>query len=215
MFSMLTKEETEHVKSKIIRKSYSKGETVFLEGDNWDKLYIISRGKLKVFKLTKEGKEQILYILSEGEFMGDMNLLKQGRYDFNAAALEDVELCTLNKESFEKLIKAYPTMMIEVLEVMHDRILSLEELIKTLSTKDVEARLAAMLLSFINNFGETTEKGVEIDLPLNREDMANYIGITRETISRKLNNLQDEGVIELIGNKKLIIKKPDILKERS
>ena len=102
-----------------------------------------------------------------------MNLLKQGRYDFNAAALEDVELCTLNKESFEKLIKAYPTMMIEVLEVMHDRILSLEELIKTLSTKDVEARLAAMLLSFINNFGETTEKGVEIDLPLNREDMAN------------------------------------------
>ncbi len=215
MFSMLTKEETEHVKSKIIRKSYGKGETVFLEGDNWDKLYIISKGKLKVFKLTKEGKEQILYILSEGEFMGDMNLLKQGRYDFSAAALEDVELCTLNKESFEKLIKTYPTMMIEVLEVMHDRILSLEELIKTLSTKDVEARLAAMLLSFINNFGETTEKGVEIDLPLNREDMANYIGITRETISRKLNNLQDEGVIELIGNKKLIIKKPDILKERS
>lgn len=213
IFSGLREEQLKEISSLIVRRKYKKGQVIFFEGDVLNKLYIIHRGKVKIYKYTKEGKEQILYILSEGEFIGDMHLLKSEKSEFNAEALEDVMICTFTKEDFENIIKNNPAITMNVLEKMHDRILSLENLVKTLSTKDVESRLASMLIGFGENFGVETKEGVEISIPLNREDMANFIGITRETISRKLTALADDGAIELIGNKKIIIKDMKSLKE--
>lgn len=213
IFSGLNDEELLEISKLIERRRYKKGQVIFFEGDIFNKLYIIHRGKVKIYKYTKEGKEQILYILSEGEFIGDMHLLKSGAAEFNAEALEDVTICTFTKENFEAIIKTSPAITFNILEKMHDRIVNLENLVKTLSTKDVESRLAAMLISFGDSFGEPTEAGIEINTPLNREDMANFIGITRETISRKLTSLAEEGIIELIGNKKIVIKQLDSLKE--
>lgn len=98
-------------------------------------------------------------------------------------------------------------------EVIHDRLISLEDLIQNLSTNDVEVRIASMLLNLAKDFGVEGEDGIIIELPLNREYMANYIGITRETMSRKLTSLQDENVIELVGNKKIIIKNKTYFKD--
>jgi CRP/FNR family transcriptional regulator, anaerobic regulatory protein len=212
IFSILQEDQIDEVVSKIVTRNYKKGQIIFFEGDVADKLYIISQGKIKVFKYTKEGKEQILYILSSGDFIGDLSLLKKGKFDFNAEALEDTAICTLAKEDFDYIVTTNPKITLKILEDVHDRLISLENLVQSLSTKDVEARIAALLLSFIKNFGSETEEGILVDLPLNREEMGNYIGITRETISRKLTSMQDEGIIELIGNKKLLIKDMDSLK---
>lgn len=213
IFSILQEDQIDEVVSKIVTRNYKKGQIIFFEGDTADKLYIVSQGKVKVFKYTKEGKEQILYILSSGDFIGDLSLLKKGKFDFNAEALEDTSICTLAKEDFDYIVTTNPKITLKILEDVHDRLISLENLVQSLSTKDVEARIAALLLSFIKNFGSETEDGILVDLPLNREEMGNYIGITRETISRKLTSMQDEGIIELIGNKKLLIKDIDSLKE--
>jgi CRP/FNR family transcriptional regulator, anaerobic regulatory protein len=212
IFSVLHEPEIDEVVSKIVTRNYKKGQILFFEGDVADKLYIVSNGKIKVFKYTKEGKEQILYILSSGDFIGDLSLLKKGKFDFNAEALEETSVCTLAKEDFDHVLATNPEITLKILEDVHDRLVSLENLVQSLSTRDVEARIASLLLSFIKNFGSETEEGVLVDLPLNREEMGNYIGITRETISRKLTSMQDEGIIELIGNKKLLIKDMDTLK---
>jgi CRP/FNR family transcriptional regulator len=211
IFSVLEEDEISEVVRKITTRKYKKGQMIFFEGDVADKLYIVSNGKMKVFKYTKEGKEQILYILSNGDFIGDLSLLKRGKFEFNAEALEDTAICTLSKEDFDNVVRSNPEIPIKILENVHDRLLSLENLVQSLGTKDVEARIAALILSFVKNFGSDTKDGVVIDLPLNREEMGNYIGITRETISRKLTAMQDEGVIELIGNKKLLIKDIELL----
>lgn len=213
IFSILEEKEISEVVEKITTRRYKKGQMIFFEGDIADKLYIVSSGSMKIFKYTKEGKEQILYILTNGDFIGDRSLLKRGKFDFNAEALEDSSICTLSKEDFDNVVRSNPEIPIKILESVHDRLLSLENLVQSLGTKDVEARIAALILSFAKNFGNQTEEGLLIDLPLNREEMGNYIGITRETISRKLTSMQDEGVIELIGNRKVLIKDKEMLED--
>lgn len=206
IFSTLHKEQIEKISDMIIRRKYKKGQMIFFEGDVSDKLYIINSGKIKIFKYTKEAKEQILYILSEGDFIGDMSLLKKTTFDFNAEALEDVSVCMFAKDSLDEMVRANPEIMFKILEEVHDRLVNLESLVQTLSTKDVEARLAGLLIGFAKDFGVKTTEGILIEMPLSREEMANYIGITRETISRKLTVLQEESIIELKGNRKIIIK---------
>lgn len=205
LFSSLNEEEMKEIKSLITRRKYKKGQIIFFEGDVSDKLYIVNSGKIKIYKYTKEGKEQILYVISEGGFIGDLSLLKKGKLEFNAEAIEDVNMCIITKDDFDKILMKNPQITIKMLENVYDRVVGLENLIQTLSTKDIEARIAGLLISFSKNFGNKVEDKIIINTPLSREEMANYIGITRETISRKLTNMQDEGIIELVGNKKIII----------
>lgn len=212
IFSILQENELKEVIKLILRRKYKKGQILFFEGDVSDKLFIINKGKVKIYKNTKEGKEQILYILTEGDFIGDLSLLKKGLFEFNAEALEDVSVCILTKDDFDGIIKKNPEITLKMLEYVHDRLVSVENLVQTLSTKDVESRLASLLIGFIKEFGSEAANGTILEMPLSREEMANYIGITRETISRKLTSLQDEGIVELIGNKKIIIKDIDTLK---
>lgn len=213
IFSVLDNEQLSDVMSMILRRKYKKGQVIFFEGDVSDKFYIINSGKIKIFKYTKEGKEQILYILSEGDFIGYRSLLKKGKIDFNAEALEDVSVCILTKDDFDNIVKKTPDISLKILESLHDRLVSLENLVQTLSTKDIEVRIASILRGFARDFGTEEPEGIVINLPLSREEMANYIGVTRETMSRKLTAMEEEGVIDLIGNKKIIIKSITALEE--
>ncbi len=206
LFSVLEEKDLDKITDLITHRTYKKGQVICFEGDISDRLYIISSGKIKVYKYTKDGNEQILYILSEGDFIGDLSLLKKEELKFNAEALEDVNVCTLSKNDFDDILRKNPEIALRILEVVHDRIVKLENLIQSLSTSDIETRIARLLLGLVNEFGIEKEQKIELTLPLSREDMSNYIGVTRETISRKLSNMQKEGIIELVGNKKIIIK---------
>ncbi|SHH51782.1 Crp/Fnr family transcriptional regulator [Clostridium grantii] len=211
IFSALPDDQLNQVTSLITRKSYEKGDQIFSLGDVSDKLYILNSGTMKIFTYTKEGKEQILYLLNEGDFLGDLNLLKKGIFKFNGVALEKVNLCIIDKNDFDKLIHENPSIIMKVLEYAHDRISTLESLVQTITTKNADTRLAALLINLSENYGVETKFGIEISLPISREDMANYISLTRETLSRKLSAFQSEYIIEVIGTKKIIIKNMELL----
>lgn len=213
IFSVLEERQLKEITDKITNKHYKKGEMIFFEGDASDKFYVINSGKAKIFKYTKEGKEQILYIVGQGDFLGDLSLLKKDELKFNAEALEDLYMCQLTKDDFDKVVRENPEISIKILEVLYDRIFKLENLVQSLSTKDIESRISGLLLSFIKDFGVPINNVVRLELPLSREDMANYIGVTRETISRKLNSMQEEGIIELVGNKTIILKDLEYLED--
>ncbi|KZL92726.1 Crp/Fnr family transcriptional regulator [Clostridium magnum] len=215
LFTSLSDKDLNKVVNLVTKKSFEKGDIIFSEGEIFDKLFIINNGSIKVYKYTKDGKEQILYILKEGDFLGDLNLLKKDVFKFNAAALESTNMCIIHKDDFDILIKSNPEISIKVLEYAHDRIASLENLVQTLTTKDVEVRLASLLLNLSKTFGFKTDKGIEITLTLTREDMANFIGVTRETISRKLSYFQSQNIVELFENRIILIKDIAILKELS
>lgn len=101
--------------------------------------------------------------------------------------------------------------IIKIIQEMADRINSAENLAQTLATRDVEARLATVLIEFMDKYGEKNKEGIYISLPLNREQIANYCGITRETVSRRLSKFDKLGIIKLQGNKGLIVKDKEAL----
>jgi CRP/FNR family transcriptional regulator len=211
IFSNITNDELIDIISMTGHMEYDKDENIFLEGDKSDTLYIINEGKIKLFKITKSGKEQILHILSEGEFFGELNLIKAGEYHFNAKAVTPVRLCTLTNEDMKNIVLKRPEIGLKVLEVVGERLSKLETMVQTLATNDAEARLASLLIQLSEENGKRTSQGIEIKVPVSREDMSNLTGVARETISRKLKKLEDQGIIKIIGSRKIIILDEDEL----
>ncbi|ABR49842.1 putative transcriptional regulator, Crp/Fnr family [Alkaliphilus metalliredigens QYMF] len=205
IFSNLDHEELVDIIKMTGHRNYTKGETIFLEGIEAKTLYLVNEGKIKIYKFTKDGKEQILHILSEGDFFGELNLFQTGSYGFNAEAIMPTKLCTLTKEKMKGIILSKPEIGMKILEVVGERLARVESLAQNLASNDVEARIAYLLLDLKEKYGKVVPEGTEILLTLTREEMSNYTGIARETMSRKLKKFQDEGVIKLIGIKKMII----------
>lgn len=205
IFSTLTNQELIQIISMTGHEAYNKGDTIFFEGKEANTLYLINKGKIKLFKYTKDGREQILDILSEGDFFGELNLFKEGEYSFNAEAVASTKLCTLTKENMRDIILARPEISLKILEVIGERLAKLETLAQNLATNDIEVRIANLICDLRDKYGENTSAGIEIKLPITREDMSHYAGVARETISRKLKKFEEEGIIKLIGNKKMII----------
>lgn len=205
IFSTLGEEELNRISELIVRKQYARGELILVEGADFDSLIIINTGKTKAFRNTAEGKEQILYIFSEGDFFGEKNLLGKQTATYNVEALLETHVCMIRKSDFRQLLRMNPEIGLKVMEELTGRMDRLESSIEYMGTKNVEARVGAVLLEFAQKYGINHQRGIAVDLPLSQEGIANYIGVARETVSRKLNHLQDEGIIEMVGNKKVII----------
>lgn len=214
LFSGLDTAELQGVLDLIIRRRVPKGEPLFSEGDPSDSLIIINSGLAKVHTESREGREQILYLLQEGEFIGDLNLLKPSVYAFNGTALEDTRLCIIRKEDFDRLLHRNPDIGLKVLVYAHERIMGLEALVQTLTLKDADARLAGFIRRLAEKNGTAQAPATAFTLPLSREEMAAAIGLTRETVSRKLGQLADEGIIALPSARRLEILDLQALEER-
>lgn len=205
LFTSLDNEQLLQVMKLIIHKEYKKGEILLFEGEIRNDLVIVNKGQVKAFRNTVDGKEQILYIFSEGDFFGEKNLLRDQASNYGVEALEETHICIIHKDDFQKLVKEYPDIGLKVMEVLCERLDRLENTIETMGTRTVGARVSSVLLEFADKYGKSSSQGTIIDLPLSREGIANYIGLTRETVSRKMSSMQDEGLIEMIGNKKVLL----------
>lgn len=213
LLSNLNQDEVDKISEGVVFKDYVKGEHIFNSGDKADKLYIVCSGKMKIYKYLSDGREQILYIYSEGDFVGAFNLLKEDEFKYNAVALEDTTISTLTKTKFDEIIIKNPTMTLKILEKAFERVRDVEGLVGRLSANNADAKVAGLLLDLIKDFGDNTSEGIVLDLSINREEMGSYAGISRETMTRKLNQFKELGYIDFIGNKKIIIKNKEILKE--
>ncbi|KOR26928.1 Crp/Fnr family transcriptional regulator [Clostridium sp. L74] len=214
IFSSLSEKELIKIVNMTGHEAFKKGEAICNEGDKSETLVIINEGKVKLCKLTKEGKEQIIHILSSGDFFGELNLFNDNEsYNFSACAISDVKICTLTKQKMDDILLKNPDISLKILKEVTKRLAETETLAQNLATNDADIRIANMILDFGEKYGVNKEEYIEIKLPINREEMANYVGVTRETISRKLSKFEDLEIIKLVGNKVIIIKDKDALKE--
>ncbi len=213
LLSSLNNDEIEKIAEGVVFKSYKKGEQIFRTGDKADKLYIVCSGKMKIYKYLTDGREQILYIYSAGDFVGGFNLLKKDEYKYNGVALEDTIISTLSKDKFDEIAIKNPTITLKILEKAYERIRWAEDLVDRLSSNSADSKVASLLLQLIHDFGKETDKGTLLNLSINREEMGSYAGISRETMTRKLNQFKDRGYIDFIGNRKILIKDIEVLKD--
>ncbi|MDM5189131.1 Crp/Fnr family transcriptional regulator [Bacillus sp. DX4.1] len=207
IFKSLSDEEVLKIASMTKHKQFKKGQPLIHEGEKLDTLFIINKGQVKLSKLTIQGKEQILHILTSGECFCELNIFNcDEKSNFSAYAMEDTKICMLTKDNMDHIMERNPGIALKLLKTVTKRLAHTENLAQNLATNNPEVRIAYIILEFCEKYGEDTDKGILINLPLTREEIANYIGVTRETISRKFSKFEDLGLITLIGNKRLIVK---------
>lgn len=194
-------------------QAYKKGEYLCHEGDASAMLFIVNEGKVKLSKFNKEGKEQILRIVSEGSFFGEYYLFSDYEpYNFSAIALNDVKICTLTKKEMDVVLEEHPDINNKIMIEIAKKLIQTENLVQNLSTIDTDSKVAYVLMELADKYGIANGNEIRVEIPINREEMANYAGVTRETMSRKLNSFIKEGIIDSIGNKVIIIKQPSALR---
>lgn len=212
IFSSLDSEELEKIASLIVHKEYKKGECIFKVGEKIDGIIIMNEGSAKALKYTQDGREQILYVFLEGDFFGEQYLLSNEIATYTVEALKPVKVCMLMKEQFKELLYQYPKIGVKVIEELGSRMTRLESTLQSMGVRSVDARIASLLLEYSKKYGKQVEEGELITLPLSREGIANYLGIARETLSRKLSSLENDGIIRSVNNKSLlIVKKEELL----
>lgn len=211
IFSALDYEELKKIASLTVHRDYTKGETIVAEGSTPDFVAIVSEGSVKVNKYTLDGREQILYVFAEGDFFGEQNLLFDRPASAGTVALESVKLCLVYKKDFQTLLKDNPEIAVKIISELGERLARLESAVQNMGVRSLEARINAALLEFADRYGTKTAAGTLIHLPLSREGLASYIGIARETVSRKLSLLEEEGIIRTIGNKKILLLRREAL----
>lgn len=209
VFSTLLDNEIERVSELIVHRDFKKGEMIIKEGEPQDSLIILNSGSVKIFKYNQDGKEQILYIFSEGDFFGEKNLFQNKYATYYAQALDDAGICMINKNDFNDLLTTNPKIALKIIEELASRLEKLENALESMGTKSIEARIGTALIDLSAKYGKRTKRGILLELPLSREGLASYIGVARETVSRKLSALADEGIIEMTGNKKILIIRED------
>lgn len=213
IFSSLDERDARDIAALIEHKHYQKGDIIINEGDKVNSITIINKGSVKAFKYTPDGREQILYILTEGDFFGERSLLNSETSDFYIEALDEVGVCVITKERFHSLLYSHPDIAINIIDELGKRIATMENAFQSMSVRNLDSRIAALLVDFANRYGIMTKDGIKVILPISREGMANQLGIARETMSRKLSQLEKKGIILSENNKTIIIKNMNRLDE--
>mgnify|MGYP000921568847 CR=1 FL=1 len=198
IFSNLNYDEMMEIAGIITQKTFEKGELIYFSGDKGEKLYVIHTGKVKITRLSDDGKEQVIRVLGPGEFMGELSLFSSSPLTDNAEALEKTTVCMIAAEKIKELMRKYPTIAFKVMEELSERLEKAENLIEKINLLDVEKRLAKTLINMANDQNE-------VALKMSKKDLASHLGMTQETLSRKLSNFQDLGLIKLIGQRRIII----------
>ena len=204
IFSNLTTEEMLEIASITTDKTFEKGEMIYMAGDSSDNLYVIHKGKVKITRLTESGKEQVIRILGPGEFLGELSLFSSVAMTDNGEAIEKATMCMISGEKLKALMARYPSITFKIMEELSMRLEKAENTIENISLHSVERRIAQNLL-------DLSEEGKQLKLNMSKGDWASQLGMSQETLSRKLSAFQELGIIKLIGHRGIEILKREVL----
>ena len=188
---------------------FRKGQLIFSEGDEANGFYVVITGRVKIFKLSVEGKEQILHIFGPGQPIGEVAVFEGKRFPANAESLEGSRLFFFSRNAFLNLIKENPSIALHMLAVLSQRLRHFAALIDDLSLKEVPARLAAYLLYL----SETQQNVETLSLDISKGLLSSLLGTVPETLSRILTKMINSGLIRSEGTRGIHILNRNGLKD--
>lgn len=194
-FEGLSRPALELVAGIAVARRYQAGEAIFAEGDPGSGFHVVVDGRVKIFKLSPEGKEQILHIWGRGEPFGEVAALEGRPYPAHAVALEVTSTASISRAGLNELMQRSPDFAIELLATLARRLREFAQQVESLSLREVPGRLAAYLLLLDERSGGTGR----MELDLAKGQLANLLGTTPETLSRILSRLVREGFLAPAG----------------
>jgi CRP-like cAMP-binding protein len=211
IFNSLSSQEEREIAPYFVTETFRKKESIFSEGDPSEWFYIVRKGKVKITKLSQEGKEIILEIIPPLEFFGGIAVVKGFPYPANAVAMEDSEVLKISRKNLLSIMDRFPALMYCMAMNIGDRIKGSHETLKSIALEKVEARIASLLIKLSDKAGEKIQEGVLIDMKLTKQDLAEMVGTTVETSIRTMSKLAKAGIVSSKAGK-FVIRDPDKLK---
>ena len=205
LFKNLSDEELKELEHYLTTSLYKKKEDIFTEGDAPEWFYVVLTGKVKVTKISHDGKEIILEIISPYDIFGGVAVLRNIPYPANAVAMEDSEILKISRKNLMRVVDRFPNLMFCIALQLGDRMKSSYDSLKNIALERVEARIAALLLKLGNKVGVETDEGLLIDMRLTKQDVADMVGTTVETSIRTFSKFKKEGLV-MDSDGKIIIK---------
>lgn len=206
IFSTLSQSEMAEIEMIAINKTYLKGELIYTPGDLSKNLYVVYQGKIKISRISEEGKEQVIRVVGPGDFMGELSLFSSLPMTDFSEAIEKTSICMIDGKVLKDLMTTHPQIMFKIMDELSKRLEIIESLLEDINLHSVEWRLAQYLL-------KSMDENNVVNLNLTRGYLASYIGMSQETLSRKLSLFEEQGIIHQMGHRKIIIKDKKALKE--
>lgn len=199
LFSALTDSEVDFLCARTGSRSYAAGELLFSEGEPCAGLHVIATGRVRIFKVSPNGREHVLAIEGPGRSIAELPVFDGGSYPASASAVEPSELVFISRKDLRAICLEHPEIALKLLQVVGARLRRLVGIIEELSFTTVRHRLISWLLREVRTSGRETEQGPAITLSTSHQELASQIGTVRELVSRNMARLQAQGFIEVNG----------------
>jgi len=183
---------------------------LFHQGDPAISCFLVNRGRLKMTKLNEQGREVIFRYIGAGELIAAVALLKDRNYLVTAESIEATDVTSWNKPAMMQLMHRYPDIAINLLGIILERIDDVQHRYLEVCTERVNQRIARSLLRLMRRAGSKTREGIQLNIPLSRQNIADYSGTTLYTVSRTLSAWEKKGWIKS-GRSQIVITDPHAL----
>ena len=197
LFNGLPEDQIVAIKKIAVENKINKGEIIFSEGDEGNGFFVVADGRVKVFKVSTEGKEQILHIFGPGQPFGEVPVFAGQKFPANAQAIDRTRVLFFPRASIVNLISANPSLALNMLAVMSKKLLQFAVQIENLSLKEMPARLASYLIFL----ADEQNKGDLVTLKISKGQLASTLGTIPETLSRAFAKLSGQNLINVDGKK--------------
>ena len=197
LFNGLPDDQLSAIRQIAVEKKYNKGQAIFSEGDETKGLFVVVDGRIKIYKVSSEGKEQILHIIEAGQSFGEVTVFTGQQLPANAQALVKSQLLLFPRSAFVGLVTANPSLALNLLAIMSKKLRQFAVQIENLSLKEIPARLASYLIYLAE---EQSSEDV-VTLNVSKGQLASLLGTIPETLSRIFAKLSGQNLIRVEGPK--------------
>ena len=197
LFNGLPDDQLDAIRQIAVEKHYNKGQTIFSEGDETTGLFVVIDGRIKIYKVSSEGKEQILHIFETGESFGEVTVFTGQQLPANAQTLAKSRLLLFPRSAFVGLVTANPSLALNLLAIMSKKLRQFAAQIENLSLKEIPARLASYLIYLAEEQGSEDA----VTLNVSKGQLASLLGTIPETLSRIFAKLSGQNLIRVEGPK--------------
>jgi CRP/FNR family transcriptional regulator, cyclic AMP receptor protein len=197
IFEPLSRDEIEAIQWKHLNTSVAEGETFYTPMDLCETLFILQRGRVRLYRATPEGREFTIAVVGSGTVFGEMALTGQRFRNSYAEALEESEVSAMCRADVERLILDRPRVGLQLIHLLSDRLATHEVRMEDMALKEVPARLARLLLLLVENDGIRTSTSYKIATRYTHQQLGTMIGANREAVTRAFARLRELGAVEV------------------
>lgn len=214
LFAGLDERSTGELLDKLSKVTLRRGDTLFREGAEGDKVYVVLSGKMKLIKSSADGRENLLAVIGPGEMFGELSLFDPIPRTSTGAAISDSELAALSHQDLRPWITEHPDVAMQLLRALAQRLRRTNEVMADLVFTDVPGRVARQLIDLSRKFGRPSGDGLHVEHDLTQEELAQLVGASRETVNKALADFANRGWLR-IEPRAVVLLEPERLSRRA